>query len=494
MKVSTTLFLTGALLLALIIKTVVKSKLRKRRYRNESALRNCSPAPTLHSTNLLGTSVLKASIKATKEDRGPQFIVNTMNSIGNNIHTLRVPVFNYEMIVTRDPRNVQAVFATKHEDWDISPLRAQAFMPFLGEGIFTGRGERWRHSRMLVRPQFAHDQISNLGMIEGHVKIMLDCIKSQGAGGWTGKLDLQPLFFYFTIDVATEFLYGQSVHAQSAVAGKVKGGGIDGKRFSENFNEAKHLVDKRGALQKFHWLMPMKRMNKLCGEIHEVIDHLIDERLSVKVDEEEKGRKFVLLDELAKLSGDRLELRRETLHVMMAGRDPTGSLLGWVFYFLARHKRVFEKLRAVVLEDFGTSDPETITFAKLRQCSYLQWVMNEAMRITAVIPMNERTSLRDTVLPTGGGEDGTKPIFVLEGTQILIPQYALQHRPDIWGEDVEEFIPERWEDRKFGFEWIPFGGGPRKCLGRKSYAIRFLDSKLILPQNSLLWPRLVTQL
>lgn len=79
--------------------------------------------------------------------------------------------------------------------------------------------------------------------------------------------------------------------------------------------------------------------------------------------------------------------------------------------------------------------------------------------------MNERSALRDTTLPRGGGPDGLAPIFVPKGGQVLIPLYAMQHRKDIWGEDVEEWKPERWEDRKFGWEFIPFGGGARQCLG-----------------------------
>lgn len=455
-------------LLAFIVSKIFVIKQNKKKYDQESTLRGCAPAPTLYSNNLLGTSRLKESIKATKEDRGPQYVISAMNEIGTNIHTVRVPILHYELIVTRDPRNVQAVFQGQHEDWDISPLRADAFMPFLGEGIFTSTGVKWKHSRALVRPQFAHEQISNLSMIENHVQTMLGVLNVKH-DGWTEKLDLQPLFFYFSIDAATEFLYGQSVSCQSAMAGKMASNGIDGARFSKNFNTAKHLVDKRGALQKFHWLMPMKKMRMVCGEIHEVIDQLIDERLTDKKGDvdAENGKKFVLLDELAKLTSDRGELRRETLHTLMAGRDTTSSLLGWVFYFLARHPHVYDKLRVIILEDFGAQSNEDITFTKLRQCSYLQWVMNEAIRTVAVVPMNERTALRDTTLPTGGGEDGAKPIFVLQGTQVLIPTYAIQHRPDIWGDDAEDFRPERWEGRKPGWEWIPFGGGPRKCLGRK---------------------------
>ena len=196
------------------------------------------------------------------------------------------------------------------------------------------------------------------------------------------------------------------------------------------------------------------------------------------VNMEEKGnRKFVFLDELAKETQNPMELRNETLHTLMAGRDPTGALLGWVFYFLARHPEIFRKLRTIVLSEFGASTSSSITdFNQLRRCEYLQWVMHEVTRIVAIIPMNERIALTDTTLPRGGGEDGSKPIFVRKGIQILIPLYAMQHRPDIWGGDAEAFRPERWEGRRIGWEWIPFGGGQRKCLGRK-YPV----SSLLLP-------------
>lgn len=57
---------------------------------------------------------------------------------------------------------------------------------------------------------------------------------------------------------------------------------------------------------------------------------------------------------------------------------------------------------------------------------------------------------------------------VKKGWMVGYPVYVMQRRKDIWGEDALEFNPDRWEGRKSGWEFLPFNGGPRICLGRKS--------------------------
>jgi hypothetical protein len=85
-----------AALILSIGQKIVSFKLQTRRYKQECARRGCLPAPTLASNNLLGTSRLKESIKATKEDRGPQYVVSAMNEVGVDNHTVRVPILDYE--------------------------------------------------------------------------------------------------------------------------------------------------------------------------------------------------------------------------------------------------------------------------------------------------------------------------------------------------------------------------------------------------------------
>ena len=78
-----------------------------------------------------------------------------------------------------------------------------------------------------------------------------------------------------------------------------------------------------------------------------------------------------------------------------------------------------------------------------------------------------RSANKDTTLPTGGGADGTSPIFIPKGTDIGF-SVALTHLDtSIWGADAEKFKPERWTERVTPWTFLPFSGGPRICLGQQ---------------------------
>lgn len=96
-----------------------------------------------------------------------------------------------------------------------------------------------------------------------------------------------------------------------------------------------------------------------------------------------------------------------------------------------------------------------------------------ALRLHPPVPVNTRTALRTTVLPTGGGPNRQSPILVPKGTGVAYSVYTLHRRPDLFGMDAELFRPERWDEdmplnhtetnAKWGY--LPFNGGPRICLG-----------------------------
>jgi cytochrome P450 len=181
-----------------------------------------------------------------------------------------------------------------------------------------------------------------------------------------------------------------------------------------------------------------------------------------------KKQRYVFLEALAESTQDPIEIRSQLISILLAGRDTTASLLSYVFMFLDQHPRAFAKLRAAILEDFGTyANPKEITFSKMKSCSYLQWCLNEALRLNPVVPIDSRNALVDTTLPTGGGPDGRSPVLVRKGQQVIYSVYVMHRRKDLWGPDADEFKPERWEGRRSGFEYLPFNGGPRICIGQQ---------------------------
>jgi cytochrome P450 len=306
-----------------------------------------------------------------------------------------------------------------------------------------------------------------LELEEQHIQSLLNlnCLKA-GESGWTQKVDLAPLFLNFTLDVATEFLYGRSVNSQSVQKMNLGKEGLD-SGFSYHLDAGKSWLYTKGLYGRWNHLIHSPQLTRHCKEVHRFVDELVTGRLNRPSKAAADSHRFFLLDELAKSTQNPLELRNETLQLLNAGRDTTGALLGWVFYFLARNGRVFNKLRDIILNDFGRDRTGDISFQKLKSCQYLHHCIQEILRVASVVPVNERVCIRDTTLPCGGGGDKMQPVFLKKGQRVLIANHAMQHRQELWGSDVSEFKPERWEERRVGFEFVPFGAGPRKCIGRK---------------------------
>ena len=333
----------------------------------------------------------------------------------------------------------------------------------------------------MLRPQFARDQVADLEVEEHHVQDMMQHLPTD-ASGWTGKVDLSPLFFRLTLDSATEFLFGESVGSQlAALPGNTEaqdaarqGGKLDWTRFAPAFDGGTHALGHRSRLADLYFLYNPKSFRNNCAEVHAFADYYVnlalnpDQKSARDLETGSKKDKYVFLQELTKQTRDPTELRSQLLNILLAGRDTTAGLLGWTFYSLVRHPQIFRKLRTEIVDRFGTyRHPRDITFASLKSCSYLQYIMSETLRLYATVPFNSRRATRDTTLPVGGGDDQKSPIYIRKGMEVNYAVHIMHHRADIWGPDVEEFKPERWVGRKAGWEFLPFNGGPRICLGQQ---------------------------
>lgn len=179
--------------------------------------------------------------------------------------------------------------------------------------------------------------------------------------------------------------------------------------------------------------------------------------------------RYVFLHELVSQTSDTVKIRSELLNILLAGRDTTASLLSNVWFELSNRPDVWSRLRREVDPLHG----ETPTFQNLKDMKYARALLNESLRLYPVVPENDRQAEVDTVLPLGGGADGKSPVFVAKGQLVHWSLYTMHRRKDLYGEDAESFVPERWLDEggrkglRVGWEYLPFNGGPRICIGRR---------------------------
>lgn len=155
----------------------------------------------------------------------------------------------------------------------------------------------------------------------------------------------------------------------------------------------------------------------------------------------ENGR-YVFIDELVRQTSDAILIRSELLNILLAGRDTTASLLTNVWFVLSQRPDIWKRLQAEILLLNGTLP----TFEQLKNMKYLKAILNESLRCHPIVPINSRQALEDTTLPLGGGPDGRSPFFVKKGSIVAWNIYVMHRRKDLYGEDAEDFKPERWLD------------------------------------------------
>lgn len=155
------------------------------------------------------------------------------------------------------------------------------------------------------------------------------------------------------------------------------------------------------------------------------------------------------------------------------GRDTTAALLSDVWWTISREPQVWTHLQKEVQALETPLGEERPVFEELKDMNYLRAVLNESLRLHPAVPANSRQAVSDTTLPVGGGKDGKSPVFVPKGTLVSYTIYAMHRRKDLYGDDAEDFKPDRWLDEggkkglRVGWEYLPFNGGPRICIGRE---------------------------
>ncbi|KAJ9611983.1 hypothetical protein H2200_003578 [Cladophialophora chaetospira] len=423
--------------------------------------------------NLLGADLIKDMIKSGKEGRMHE--ASRIRNFGDGKKSIRVRLAKNNVINTIEPENIKTILATKFQDYSLGKRRRDVFLPVFGHGIFANDGAAWERSRSLVRPNFTRQQVADLDMFEVHVSHLIDSIPRDGS-----TVDLQDLFFGLTMDSATEFLFGKSTNTLAP--------GLETKSASEFVKafvfvtEGEFIPNDRlcmaaaegitasannfrsGGLAEWipdaKWRKSVKIMHQFADEI---VQQAIDE---LKTGKQNPDSRYVFLHALLNQTQDPYALRSELLNILLAGRDTTAGLLSNTWHVLSKRPDVWAKLRAEV-EELGGERPD---YSTIKDMKYLKWTLNESLRVMPVVPGNSREAIRDTILPLGGGVDGKAPALIKKGEVVAYSPWSMHRRKDFYGEDAMEFKPERWEHLRPGWEYLPFNGGPRICVGQQ-YAL-----------------------
>ncbi|KAF2234769.1 cytochrome P450 [Viridothelium virens] len=375
-------------------------------------------------------------------------------------------------INTRDAENVQAIFGYESRGWGVAPFRLAAMAPFCGEGVLTADGHVWEQSRSLLKPAFHKSRISDLSTFETLFDQALAKIPQDAS-----TFDLQPLLMslvcmrrarklhcltlFWFVDTSATFLLGEPL----GVLGNTTASGapLDGLSFHKHFMLSLRAIGIRLKSRWLRFIGPQKESVIHWQLVHEYIDFFVNRSIKMTSDDH-KVPPTSLVQALAQQTNDRKFMRTQTIQGMIAAADTTPLLISNTVFLLARHPEVFARLRSEVANI--TSKPMSLEDTK--QSSFLRNILRESLRLYPVFPTLARVALVDTVLPRGGGPDGSSPIFAPAGTRALSNFFALHRDKSVFGANVEEFDPGRWEKISPGpYEYMAFGVGQRACLGRQ---------------------------
>ena len=200
-------------------------------------------------------------------------------------------------------------------DYDFG-LRRDAFLPLLGEGIFTQDGPPWKHSRRMLARLFARIQYHNLNIFADHVEKLI----SRLANAREPVIDLKPLFFNYTLDTTTALLFGESANSLDENTSET---------FEKNFDEASWVTALRVKLVACYWILKPRYYVRACNVVKKYADGFVEKGLSKGVEYEKDSDRYWLIRSLYEDLQDRKLVRDQLINVLLAGRDTTACMLCW---------------------------------------------------------------------------------------------------------------------------------------------------------------------
>jgi cytochrome P450 len=346
-----------------------------------------------------------------------------------------------------NPADVRHVLQDNARNYHKSPLYAKLRMS-LGNGLLTSEDDFWLRQRRIAQPAFHHHRIAALA------GVMADAAR-ETAGRWQSIAGRgEPT------DVGEEMMRLTRTVVLRALLGADLG------PFAATIDDAWAIINER--IGESFWSLGFtdrlptskyRRFQAARAVLRGAVDHVIGERRRRPSEEDESDLLSMLLSARDEQTGEAMtdeQLRVEVTTFLLAGQETTSLALTWTWYLLSQHAESRRRLEEEIDAVLDGRPPE---YADLVNLPYTRMVIDESMRLYPPAWGFSRQALSDDEL---GG------FHLPRGWLAFVIPYVLHRLPAFWNDpeafDPERFLPERSVDRP-KFVYLPFGAGPRQCIG-----------------------------
>jgi len=351
-------------------------------------------------------------------------------------------------IVSSDPAVMQHVLKTNYENYRKSPIQTKRMRHFIGPGLLTLHGQEWHTQRRLIhRGGFSATRLASMAAtMQSSVDDSLEHFDGRARNG---AVDIYPEIMQMTFRMVSRSLFSASIKDED----------IDYLSRSISAVQA-FLV--RQVVQPYldPWFAisgELGRHDAMRDRCYEIVRELIRERRRQpeRHDDLLQALMDVVYGDTGKGMSDE-SIMHESLQLLVAGHETSSNALCWTLYLLATHPAYIDKVRAEYDRAIGDSALQYSDLPKLESATE---VVEESLRLYPPFWMVDRVAI---------DSDRIGDLLVPQGATVVAFIYGAHHSPKYW-DNPERFMPERFdkETKKnhTPFAYLPFGGGPRGCVG-----------------------------
>ncbi|KAF8715658.1 hypothetical protein AX14_012520 [Amanita brunnescens Koide BX004] len=473
-------------LVALPVGVVIRLFLKQRRDRLDAAAMGAQIVPKVKGKRFGNLDVIKRS----KEIWMTGYIGEEWGELFDTYGSMfdLYPIYT-NLFFTMSPEHMKAILATDFPKFAKGERQQEVLGFVLGTGVLNSDGDMWKFHRSIARPAFARDRISEYEIFDRHAATAISQLKQRLRQGYA--VNFEDVMTRFTLDSATEFLFGSCVHSltaglpyahnvapPSSFTDSIRA--TSSNAFAKALLEAQKVTGDRlrsgptWPLEDIWYDRTRESMRVVDGYVEPIIQEALARKragmFNKKVSNEHLEEGETLLDHLVQVIEDPKVLKDELLNIMIASRDTTASTLTFIVYLLSMHPQVMTRLRQEILDKVGPIGIPNRN--NIKELKYLRAVINETLRLFPAVPFNERESVNATTLPNP--DPTQKPYYIPAKTKITYSVFIMQRRTDLWGPDALEFDPDRFLDDRVNKYlaknpsiFLPFNAGPRICLGQQ---------------------------